>query len=520
MADRLSSLDTSFLNLEDATTPMHVGSVMVFDAPSGGFDYESLVTLISQRIAHVPRYRQRIKTVPGGLANPVWVDDTHFDMSYHVRRSALPRPGSDEQLEELVARIQPRPLDRTRPMWEVYLVEGLAEDRFAIITKTHHSLVDGISAVDIGNVLVDGNPTASEGVLTTWRARPEPSGAELVVAALTEAARTPSQVVETVQHGVADVTKAVRQGGRRVAGDVISTLARVSARPAPESPLNATVGRARRYVMIGTDLEDYRKVRTRLGRGSFADEVTVNDVILATIAGAFRSWLLTRGESVYPGTTIRAMVPVSVHDGDDAPTGAQVTACFVDLPVGEPGPSMRLHQIAFSMRQQMEGGSRRAVSADTLSGLGGFAPADDARPRRPAGRHGLAPALQRRHHQRARPADPALRRRCPDGLDLPGHPARPRAGPLDRAHLLRRRRLLRALRRPRRHAGCRRARPRCRRRPPRAARGPARRGPLTSTPPTGAVCRSPGSTSRSPPPTSPGWPRAGRSARRRGRPTR
>jgi WS/DGAT/MGAT family acyltransferase len=373
VADRLSSLDTSFLNLEDAATPMHVGSVMVFDAPTGGFDYESLVTLISQRIAHVPRYRQRIKTVPGGLANPVWVDDTHFDMSYHVRRSALPRPGSDEQLEELVARIQPRPLDRSRPMWEVYLVEGLAENRFAIITKTHHSLVDGISAVDIGNVLVDGNPTASLGVLTTWRPRPEPSGAELVVAALSEAARTPSQVVETVQHGVADVTKAVGKVAS-VAGDVIATLARVSARPAPESPLNATVGRARRYVMIGTDLEDYRKVRTRLGRGSFAEEVTINDVILATVAGAFRSWLLTRGESVYPGTTIRAMVPVSVHDGNDPPTGAQVTACFVDLPVGEPGPSMRLHQIAFSMRQQMEGGSRRAVSADTLSGLGGFAP--------------------------------------------------------------------------------------------------------------------------------------------------
>ena len=373
MADRLSSLDTSFLHLEDATTPMHVGSVMVFDAPIGGFDYESLVTLISQRIAHVPRYRQRIKTVPGGLGNPVWVDDTNFDMSYHVRRSALPRPGSDEQLEELVARIQPRPLDRSRPLWEVYLVEGLAEDRFAVITKTHHSLVDGISAVDIGNVLVDGNPTASEGVLTTWRARPEPSGLELVVSALTEAARTPSQVVETVQHGVSDVTRAVGKVAS-VASDVISTLARVSARPAPASPLNATVGRARRYVMIGTDLEDYRKVRSRLGTGSFAEEVTVNDVILATIAGAFRSWLLTRGESVYPGTTIRAMVPVSVHAGDDAPTGAQVTACFVDLPVGEPGPSMRLHQIAFAMRQQMEGGSRRAVSADTLSGLGGFAP--------------------------------------------------------------------------------------------------------------------------------------------------
>lgn len=373
VADRLSSLDTSFLHLEDASTPMHVGSVMVFDAPVGGFDYESLVTLISERIAHVPRYRQRVKEVPGGFANPVWVDDRHFDMSYHVRRSALPRPGTDEQLEELVARIQPRPLDRTRPLWEVYLVEGLAEDRFAIITKTHHSLVDGISAVDIGNVLVDGNPKAADGVLTTWRARPEPSGVELVVSALTEAVRTPSQVVDTVQNGVADVTKTLGKVAS-VAGDVLTTVARMSARPAPTSPLNASVGRARRYVMIGTDLEDYRRVRTRLGQGTFADEVNVNDVILATIAGAFRSWLLTRGESVYPGTTIRAMVPVSVHDGGDAPTGAQMTACFVDLPVGEPGPSMRLHQIAFAMRQQMEGGARRAVAADTLAGLGGFAP--------------------------------------------------------------------------------------------------------------------------------------------------
>ena len=406
--------------------------------------------------------------MPGGLANPVWVDDRHFDMSYHVRRSALPRPGTDEQLEELVARIQPRPLDRTRPMWEVYLVEGLAEDRFAIITKTHHSLVDGISAVDIGNVLVDGNPKAADGVLTTWRARPEPSGVELVVGALTDAVRTPSQLVDTVQNGVADVTKTLGKVAA-VAGDVVSTVARMSARPAPTSPLNAAVGRARRYVMIGTDLEDYRTVRTRLGQGSFADEVTVNDVILATVAGAFRSWLLTRGESVYPGTTIRAMVPVSVHDGDDPPTGAQVTACFVDLPVGEPGPSMRLHQIAFAMRQQMEGGARRAVSADTLSGLGGFAPPDDARPRRPPRRHGLASPLQRRHHQRARPADPALRVRLPDGLDLPRDAARPRPGPVDRPDVLRRRGLLRAVRRPRRHAGRRRAGPRRRRRPPGAA---------------------------------------------------
>lgn len=376
MADRLSALDTSFLNLEDASTPMHVGSVMVFDTPEGGFDYERLVDLITRRIAHVPRYRQRVRTVPGGVANPVWVDDKNFDLSYHVRRSALPRPGSDEQLEELVARIQPRPLDRSRPLWEVYLVEGLAEDRFAVITKSHPNLVDGVHALDLGNVLLSGDPSFPEAAVPPWRPRTEPTGAELLVGALADAVRTPSQVVETVQSGVADVTKTLGRVAS-VAGEVVSTIARASTRPAPSSPLNVPVGRARRYVIVGTDLDDYRTVRARLGKGSFAEEVDVNDVVLATIAGAFRSWLLTRGESVYPGTTIRAMVPVSVVDSDDTgetPPGAQLAACFVDLPVGEPGPSMRLHQIAFAMRQQMESTPRRAVGADALTGLGGFAP--------------------------------------------------------------------------------------------------------------------------------------------------
>ena len=474
MADRLSALDASFLRLEDATTPMHVGSVMVFDVPAGGFDYATLVDLISERIAHVPRYRQRIKSVPGGLGNPVWVDDLTFDLSYHVRRSALPRPGTDEQLEELVARIQPRPLDRSRPLWEVYLVEGLADDRFAIITKSHHSLVDGVHGVDIGGVLVDGNPTGGDGVVATWHPRPEPTSAELLVGALADVVRTPSHLVEAVRHGVDDVTKTAGKVAS-VAGDVLSTLARVSTRPAPDSPLNASVGRARRYVMVGTDLEDYRTVRSRLGQGSFADEVTINDVVLATVAGAFRSWLLTRGEPVYPGTTVRALVPVSVRSVDvgvDAPPGAEITACFVDLPVGEPKPSMRLHQIAFSMRQQTEGGGRRAARPRRSRGSAGSRHRP-CTPSAPGSGDGLAASAQRRHHQRSRPADAALRRRRPDGLDVPGDPARRRPGALHRAHLLRRRGLLRALRRPRRHAGRRRPGARSRGLPPGAPRRPA-----------------------------------------------
>lgn len=372
MPDRLSSLDASFLYLEEASTPMHVGSVMVFEPTDEGFDYDRLVSLISQRIAFVPRYRQRIREVPGRLANPVWVDDEDFDVGYHVRRSALPRPGSDEQLEEFIARIQPRPLDRHRPLWEVYLVEGLQHGRFAIITKSHQALVDGISAVDIAHVVVDDDPGTDSGFPGAWRPGREPSDIELLTSAVIDAFQRPSQVVDNVRGGLIDVRQVAGRAWGAL-GDVASAVARTAARPAPTSPLNAHVGEARRFVMIGTDLEDYRKVRSRLARGSYADDVTVNDVVLATVSGALRTWLLTRGEAVSSSTVVRAMVPVSVYDAErPAQVGNRLTACFVDLPVGEPGASMRLHQIAFAMRQQMEGG--QAVGADSLAGLAGFAP--------------------------------------------------------------------------------------------------------------------------------------------------
>ncbi len=191
MSDRLSPLDVSFLYMEEPTTPMHVGGVAIFEVPEGGFDYERLVRLIRDRIALVPRYRQRVRWVPGHLANPVWVDDEHFDVTYHVRRSALPRPGTDDQLNDLVARIMSRPLDRARPLWEMYLVEGLEDDRFAILTKTHHAMVDGIAAVDIGQVILDGSPEPREVPVDTWRPLREPSSVELVAGAVNEIARSP-----------------------------------------------------------------------------------------------------------------------------------------------------------------------------------------------------------------------------------------------------------------------------------------------------------------------------------------
>jgi WS/DGAT/MGAT family acyltransferase len=374
MSDRLTSLDASFLYLEESTTAMHVGSVMVFEPPAEGFDYDQLVGIIEQRIGVIPRFRQKVRDVPGRIANPVWVDDEHFDMSYHVRRTALPRPGTQRQLQDFVARVQPRRLDRSRPLWEVYLVEGLEDDRFAIVTKTHHALIDGVHALDIAHVIVDAErgEVDVDVDVEPWEARRSPSGAELVTEAVVDAVRRPAQVVDLVRGGVHDALT-VGMRAAESAGSLMSSLARTAARPAPDSPLNASIGTARRWVNVATDLQDYRLVRTRLGRGAYAEDVTINDVVLATVTGGFRTWLLNRGEAVSGSTVVRAMVPVSIY-GDD-PSGMyanQVMACVVNLPVGEPGASIRLHQIAFAMRQQMEGG--HAVGATSLANLAGFAP--------------------------------------------------------------------------------------------------------------------------------------------------
>ncbi|WP_404388172.1 wax ester/triacylglycerol synthase family O-acyltransferase [Humibacillus xanthopallidus] len=373
MSDRLTSLDASFLYLEESTTAMHVGSVMVFQPPRDGFDYDQLVDIIESRIGAIPRFRQKVRDVPGRIANPVWVDDEAFDMSYHVRRAGLPRPGSDEQLQDFVARVQPRKLDRTRPLWEVYLVEGLHDGRFAIVTKTHYSLIDGVNALDIAHVIVDAVKGEGEGAEPVpWEPSRAPSSAELLTGAVIDAVRRPTQVVDLVRGGINDVLN-VGLRAAESAGTLLSAVARTAARPAPDSPLNAEVGTARRWVMVSTDLEDYRTVRRRLARGAYAEDVTINDVVLATIAGGLRTWLLGRGEAVSGPSVVRAMVPVSIYGDDPAGMYAnQVMACVVNLPVGEPGASMRLHQIAFAMRQQMEGG--QAVGASSLANLAGFAP--------------------------------------------------------------------------------------------------------------------------------------------------
>jgi WS/DGAT/MGAT family acyltransferase len=364
MADRLSPVDVSFLHLESSTTPMHVGGVAVFQPPADGFDYETLVTLINERISLVPRYRQKVRWVPGSLGNPVWVDDSDFDLSYHVRRSALPKPGNEAQLKDLVARVQSRALDRGRPLWEIYLIEGLEGGRVAIMTKTHHAMVDGISAIDIGTVILDVTPEPRATPADDWLPRREPTGAELVAGVVTGWLRKPTQIVDTVRAEVASAQTLAT----RVAGTAVGLLSyvRTTARPAPATPLNVTIGSQRRFGMARTDLDDYKRVRKAHGG-------TVNDVVLATVAGALRTWLQTRGERVGGGMTLRAMVPVSVRDdAHRSDLGNRVSSYFVDLPVGEANPVVRLHQVSYSMAGLKESG--QSVGADVLIGLGGFAP--------------------------------------------------------------------------------------------------------------------------------------------------
>src|SRR4051812_14657404 len=227
---RLSAVDASFLYLERPRTPMHVGAVAVFETPTGGpsrrsaggVDYERLVETVERRLSTVPRYRQRGRRVPGDLARPGWVDDGDFDIAFHVRRSALPRPGTSAQLTELVARLMSRPLDPDRPLWEVYLVEGLADRRFAIITKTHQAMVDGVTTIDIGQVLLDPTPEPREAPDQLWMPRPEPSDVRLVVDAVAEAVARPGQVVDTVRATTNDVLAGAARLARGV-GTLVGT---------------------------------------------------------------------------------------------------------------------------------------------------------------------------------------------------------------------------------------------------------------------------------------------------------
>ena len=363
MPDRLSPLDSSFLFMEGLTTAMHVGGLMTFEQTEG-FDAEEFVRIIGRRLAAVPRYRQKIREVPGRVGLPVWVDDPRFDLHYHVRRSALPAPGTDAQLRELCGRLQGRPLDRSRPLWEIYLVEGLADGGFAVITKTHHAMVDGLASVDIGAVLLDVSRTPRESPPDTWSPQPEPSSLELVVSAVAEQLRRPQGVVDTVRRATADARTAVSTVVQT--GGAVLVAARNATRTAPANPLNTAIGQQRRYATSAGELDDYKAIRKEHGG-------TVNDVVLAVVAGGLRRWLLNRGEPVLADTVVRAMVPVSVRAaGSEGELGNRVSAYVVDLPVGEPDAVTRLQMITAAMQEHKQSG--QAIGAGALVGLVGLTP--------------------------------------------------------------------------------------------------------------------------------------------------
>jgi diacylglycerol O-acyltransferase / wax synthase len=360
MVERLTALEASFLYLEERDTPMHVGGVLVLEAPDGGAD--AIAALVEGRLPLVPRYRQRVLEVPGHLGKSVWADDPEFDIAYHVRRSALPRPGTEAQLLDLVSRLVSRPLDRNRPLWELYVVEGLAGNRVAVVTKTHPALVDGLSAIDIGQVLLDVDPSAATPGAEPWTPRRAPGKGELVWQALEEYGLRPSAVIETARNAATDL----RASAARVTdlGRDVLRATRSAVFPAPRTPLNAATGRQRRVAVARAELPDIRKVRTAHGG-------TVNDVLLTVITGALREWLLSRGEHVVGSTSVRALVPVSLQDAEASP-GGRVTSVLVDLPVGEANPGVRLARLGYAMRGLAQQG--QSVGADRLVALTGFAP--------------------------------------------------------------------------------------------------------------------------------------------------
>ncbi|WP_432558002.1 wax ester/triacylglycerol synthase family O-acyltransferase [Granulicoccus sp. GXG6511] len=372
MPTRLTAREMSLLALDTQHTPAHTSAVDIFATPDD-FDIDRLVTVISDRLAYVPRYRMRLLPVPGALAAPVWVEDEDFDLSYHVRRSALPRGGTPEQLREFVGRVCARRLDRSRPLWEVYLVEGLADNRFALVTKTHQLLVDGMDGVDLGQVLLDD--TADPGDLIggePWEPTPEPRPVDLVVDAVRQSLTDRDALFDAARRGMTGLLGTAVAVGEAVGGvggalgEFAGAALRGGIRPRGDTPLAGAPSEQRRVAQVSMPLEELRALRMN-------ERYTVNDVVLALISGALRDWLATRGEPALSGG-ILAMVPMSVIDEDGEPTslGSHVAPHLIQLPVDEANALMRLHQVSFGTRAHTDTG--RAVSARTISDIAGFAP--------------------------------------------------------------------------------------------------------------------------------------------------
>ena len=362
--DRLTALDSAFLHLEDhSAAHMHVASVMVFEgtAPS----LQELVDHVESRLHLVPRYRQRLAYVPLGQGRPVWTDDPHFNPYYHIRHTALPKPADEADLKRLAGRLFSQRLDRSKPLWEIWLVQSMAGGRFALVAKTHHALVDGISGVDITTVLFDTqrDPTPTSPP-SHWSAKPLPGSAKLLGEALLERSTVPNEMTRGA--------RALLRAPRRALGQVKDAFASIGAttlaginEPAPPSPFNVEIGPHRRYTFLDADLARFKAIKDSLGG-------TLNDVVLAAVALALGRYLRDRGENT-DGLVLKAMVPVSVRTKEQrGALGNQVAAMWAPLPVGIENPAECLRKIAKSMEDLKSSG--QAVGAQVLTNLAGFAP--------------------------------------------------------------------------------------------------------------------------------------------------
>ncbi len=361
--DRLSAVDASFLSEERESAHMHVGAVVMLDGPAPSRD--EFVEHLESRLHLVPRYRQKLSFPRFEAGRPFWIDDPRFNLDYHVRHTALPSPGRVEQLRELAGRVFSQRLDRSKPLWEIWLVQGLDDDRFALLSKTHHALVDGVSGVDIATVLFDltsaGAPEPSADV--AWTPAPEPSQAELLGEGLKSLIRTPARIGAGVLGAARDPSRALDFVREAVEG--VSEIAWAGLNPAPEVPLNVPIGPHRRVFWAESELADLKAVKNGLGG-------TVNDVFLAAVAGALQRWLQTRGVRT-EGMELRGLVPVSIRAKDQQnQLGNQIAALRGPLPVYAEDPVERFQIVRDAMQGVKE--SKQALGAEVISGLEDFAP--------------------------------------------------------------------------------------------------------------------------------------------------
>jgi WS/DGAT/MGAT family acyltransferase len=368
--DRLTSTDASFLHQEGDASHMHIGAVLVFDGPPPEFaDY---LDHVRSRLHLVPRYRHKLAHPPLESGRPVWVDDASFNLEYHVRHAALPPPGTEEQLLRLAGRIASQQLDRAKPLWECWLVEGLApaepegEERFALIFKTHHALVDGVSGVDLATVLLDLEPDPqppATAELAPWQPRPEPSPVELLLSGVRGALTATGEMMARAL--VAGARPASTLDRLREVAEGVGELVWAGLNPAPETPLNVPIGPHRRFAVVRQQLDDYKEVKNAFGG-------TVNDVVLTVVSGALAEWLHSRGVRT-EGLEMRALVPVSVRtQAQRHQLGNQLTAMRGPLPVYIPDPVARLRAVSSAMDGLKE--SKQAVGASTLAAVNSLAP--------------------------------------------------------------------------------------------------------------------------------------------------